>query len=126
MKRLGQILSGVAIAVLLVDAAGKLLLLPPYVAATVALGYRTDHVLLFGAIEAVSLAVYVLPRTAALGCVLWTGWLGGAVATHLRLGQPMATHVLFPLYVAALLWGGLYLRQPWIGRIAGLGPKENR
>jgi hypothetical protein len=55
--------------------------------------------------------LYLVPRTAILGAVLWTGFLGGAVATHVRLGNPWATHVLSPIYVAVLLWGALWLRD---------------
>jgi len=62
-------------------------------------------------IELVCLALYLVPRTAVLGAVLWTGYLGGAVATHVRIGSPLFSHVLFPLYVAALLWVGLWLRD---------------
>jgi ABC-type transport system involved in cytochrome c biogenesis permease component len=51
------------------------------------------------------------PRTSILGAILLTGYLGGAVATHVRVGSPLLTHVLFPLYIAVLLWGGLYLRD---------------
>jgi hypothetical protein len=53
----------------------------------------------------------VIPRTSVLGAVLLTGYLGGAIATNLRVELPLFTHVLFPVYVAALLWGGLYLRD---------------
>jgi hypothetical protein len=54
---------------------------------------------------------YILPRTSVLGALLLTGYLGGAVATHVRVGNPLFSHVLFPTYVAALLWGGLLLRD---------------
>jgi hypothetical protein len=55
--------------------------------------------------------VYLVPRTAVVGAVLWTGYLGGAIATHVRVGNPLLSHTLFPIYVAVLLWGGLYLRD---------------
>jgi DoxX-like family len=57
------------------------------------------------------LVVYVVPRTSVLGAILLTGYLGGAVATHVRVGSPLFTHVLFPTYVGALIWGGLVLRE---------------
>ena len=63
-------------------------------------------------IQLACLVVYLVPRTAVLGAVLWTGYLGGAIATHVRVENPLFTHVLFPVYVAALLWGGLWLRVP--------------
>ena len=55
------------------------------------------------------LAVYVIPRTAVLGAILLTGYLGDAVATHVRVGDPLFSLVLFPVYIGLLLWGGLYL-----------------
>jgi hypothetical protein len=57
-------------------------------------------------------AAYLIPRTALVGAVLLTGFLGGAVATNVHAGSPLFTHVLFPIYVATLVWGGLYLRDP--------------
>lgn len=53
----------------------------------------------------------LVPRTSLLGAVLWTGYLGGAIATHVRVGSPLLTHTLFPIYVAALIWAGLWLRD---------------
>ncbi len=71
-------------------------------------------------------AAYALPRTSVLGALLLTGYLGGAVATHVRVESPLATHVLFPVYVAAFVWGGLFLRDarvrallPWRARGSG-------
>jgi hypothetical protein len=55
--------------------------------------------------------LYVIPRTAILGAVLLTGYLGGAVATHVRMAHPWASHILFPVYLGIILWGGLYLRD---------------
>ena len=63
------------------------------------------------AIELVCLVLYLVPRTSVLGALLLTGYLGGAVATHVRVENPLLTHTLFPLYVGAMLWGGLYLRE---------------
>jgi hypothetical protein len=60
----------------------------------------------------VCLALYLVPRTSVLGAILLTGYLGGAIATHVRVDNPLFSHVLFPVYVAALLWGGVYLREP--------------
>jgi hypothetical protein len=55
--------------------------------------------------------LYAIPRTAILGAILLTGYLGGAVATHLRVGDPLLSHVLFPIYIGVLLWLGVYLRD---------------
>jgi hypothetical protein len=64
-----------------------------------------------GILELICVVVYVIPHTSTLGAVLLTGYLGGAIATHLRIGDPFFTHTFFPIYVAALVWGGLLLRD---------------
>ena len=107
----GRILTALAILFLVFDTTIKLLGVREAVDGTVQLGWQAHHLPILGAIEIVCLILYVVPRTAPLGAILWTGYLGGAVATHLRLDNPLFSHVLFPTYVAALLWGGLYLRD---------------
>lgn len=107
----GRVLSGLAIAFLAMDTVMKLLQLPPAVQGTTELGYPASAVLSIGVIELACLIAYVVPRSAVLGAVLWTGYLGGAIATHVRMGAPLFSHVLFPVYVALLLWGGLWLRD---------------
>jgi len=113
----GRLLSGLAVAFLAVDAAGKLLEVRAVVDGTAALGYPQGIVSSLGAVLLWCVLVYALPRTSALGAVLLTGYLGGAVAAHVRVGSPMISHVLFPTYVAALVWGGLVLRDPRVGRL---------
>ncbi len=78
---------------------------------TTQLGWSPHHLPILGAIQLVCLALYLIPRTAPLGAILWTGYLGGAIATHLRIDNPLFSHILFPIYVAAFIWGGLYLRD---------------
>ena len=107
----GRILTGIAVLFLLFDTTIKLLAAREAVDGTVQLGWQAHHLPILGMIEVVCLVLYLVPRTAPLGAVLWTGYLGGAIATHLRLDNPLFSHVLFPTYVAALLWGGLYLRD---------------
>ena len=107
----GRILSGLAVAFLAFDCTIKLLQLTPAVESTVQLGYPASVIVPLGVIQLVCLALYLIPRTAVLGAILWTGYLGGAIATHVRLGNPLFTHVLFPIYLAILIWGGLYLRD---------------
>jgi hypothetical protein len=109
--RTGQAASGLVVLFLLFDAVIKVLRLPLAVEATVELGYPAHAVFVIGVVELLCLALYAVPRTAVLGAVLLTGHLGGAVATHLRIDNPLFGYTLFPLYVAALLWGGLYLRN---------------
>lgn len=107
----GRILSGLAVAFLAMDATMKVAAIPAAVEGTAELGYPPDSLLGIGLVQLLCLAVYLVPRTAVLGAVLWTGYLGGAIATHVRVENPLFSHTLFPIYVAALLWGGLWLRD---------------
>ena len=107
----GRVLSAIAVLFLALDATMKLLRVSAAVDGTKQLGYSADVLVPLGIIQLMCLAAYLIPRIAPLGAVLWTGYLGGAIATHVRLGNPLFTHVLFPVYVAALLWGGLWLRD---------------
>ena len=110
-RRAGTVLSALAVLFLLFDATIKVLQLPMAVQGTVQIGYPASVVLGLGIVQLICLAVYLFPRTSVLGAVLWTGYLGGAIATHVRVGDPLFSHVLFPVYVAVLLWGGLWLRD---------------
>jgi hypothetical protein len=107
----GRILSGLAVLFLLWDGVIKLMALTPVAEAFVRLGYSVSLAVGIGILELTCLAVYVIPRTALLGAVLLTGFLGGAVATHVRVEDPLLTHTFFPIYVGALVWGGLVLRD---------------
>jgi hypothetical protein len=108
----GRTLSSLAVLFLTFDAAMKLLELPPAVQGTTQLGYPASVIVGIGLVQVACLVAYLVPRTSVLGAVLWTGYLGGAVAPHVRVGSPLLSHTLFPVYVAALLWGGLWLREP--------------
>ncbi len=112
-KRLwaGRILSAIPVLFLLADGVMKLIKPAFVVEATVRLGYRESVILCLGIVLLTCVALYVIPRTSVLGAILLTGYLGGAVATHLRVGDPLFSHVLFPTYLGVMLWGGLYLRE---------------
>ena len=116
----GRVLSSLGSLFLAFDAIGKVLRVPQALEGTATLGYPASVVLPLGVVQLICLALYVLPRTAVLGAVLWTGYLGGAIATHVRVGNPLFSHVLFPVYVAALLWGGLWLRDRRLRRLLPL------
>jgi hypothetical protein len=81
------------------------------VSGTISLGYAASLLRPIGLVELACLVLYLVPRTAPLGAILFTGYLGGAIATHVRLGNPLFSHQLFPIYVAAMLWIPLYLRD---------------
>jgi hypothetical protein len=107
----GRAATGIAVLFIVFDTAVKLVSAKVAVDATVQLGYAPHHVPAIGIIELACLALYLVPRTAFVGAVMWTGYLGGAVASNVRLDNPLFSHTLFPVYVAALLWGGLYSRD---------------
>ncbi|MGE0624313.1 MAG: DoxX family protein [Pseudomonadales bacterium] len=113
----GRALSGLAIVFLFVDAAGKLARVQPVVDGTVALGYDERVVFTLGILLMVGAILYAIPKTSLLGAVYLTGFLGGAVATHVRVGSPLFTHVLFGVYVAIVMWAGLVLRNPKLGAL---------
>ncbi|HEX2061210.1 MAG TPA: DoxX family protein [Thermoanaerobaculia bacterium] len=107
----GRVLSALAVLFLTADAIGKLLRPAAVVDGTKQLGWPEETILTLGVLQLVCLIAYIVPRTSVLGAILWTGYLGGAIATHLRLGNPLFSHILFPTYVAAFLWAGLWLRN---------------
>lgn len=111
----GTILSGVAVLFLLFDSVIKLMQIGPVKESMARLGFPEHLAPEIGLVELACVLLYLVPRTAALGVVLLTGYLGGATATHVRLLDPLLSHILFPSYTAALLWGGLYLRDASLG-----------
>lgn len=109
--RAGYVLTALVALFLTFDTVIKLLMLAPAVQGTTELGYPAGTVFWIGMIELVCLGLYLVPRTSVLGALLLTGYLGGAIATHVRVGSPLLSHTLFPIYVALMLWGGVYLRE---------------
>ena len=107
----GRIMSGLAVAFLLMDAVMKFVKPEVVIKGTVELGFSDNVILPLGVVLLVSTLLYAFPRTAVLGAILLTGYLGGAVCTHVRVGNPLFSHVLFPTYLGALIWGGLLLRD---------------
>jgi len=92
--------------------APKLLAMPVAAETIQALGWSPDKVLMIGLFELTFTVLYLVPRTSVLGAVLMTALLGGAMATHIRVGSPLLSHVLFSIYLALFMWGGLWLRSP--------------
>ena len=117
----GRVLSGIAVLFLLFDATIKIIKSPAAVEGTVALGYPAGVIRPLGFVVLACVILYVMPRTAVLGAVLLTGFLGGAIATQVRVGNPWPTYVLAPVYVAVFIWGGLFLRD---GRVRALLSRE--
>jgi hypothetical protein len=107
----GRVLAGIAVLFLVMDTVFKLVASQMAAEATAQLGYPPHLIPIIGGIETILLVLYLIPRTSVFGALLWTGYLGGAVATHFRIGNPLFTHQLFPIYIATLLWLGLWLRD---------------
>jgi hypothetical protein len=111
---IGRILSGLAVLFLLFDGIMKFFMdkLPPEaLEAGAALQWPIEKMPLVGTILLICTLLYVIPRTSVLGAILLTGYLGGAIASHVRVSNPLFTHTLFPIYIAVLIWLGLYLRD---------------
>ena len=115
----GRVLTGIAAVLLAMDAGIKLALAKAAVEGSAQYGFNPQQVFVIGVIAAICLVLYLVPRTAPIGAVLWTGYFGGAIVTHFRLGNPLLTHVLSPIYVSALIWGSLYLRDPRVRAVLG-------
>jgi len=110
----GRVLSGLVILFFIMDGVMKFVMPAPVIETTAALGWPTDPGTLgtLGVLALVPTALYAWPRTAMLGAILLTGYLGGAVATHVRIGSPLFSHILFGVYLGIFLWFGLWLRDP--------------
>jgi hypothetical protein len=107
----GRVLSAIPILFLLFDSVMKLMRIAPVLEAMAKLGYPGGLARAIGIVLLVCVVLYAIPRTSVLGAILLTGYLGGAVASHLRVGDPIFSHALFPTYVGILIWAGLYFRD---------------
>ncbi|MEO7079211.1 MAG: DoxX family protein, partial [Rhodococcus sp. (in: high G+C Gram-positive bacteria)] len=115
--RVGWVLTAMIAIFLIFDGVTKLLNVQAVKDATVDLGLREEMMPVVGIVLLVSLALYLLPRTAFLGAVLLTGYLGGAVLTNWRVDKPLFSTVLFAVYVGIVVWGALYLRDPKVRQV---------
>ena len=117
VRWLGRVITALPVLFLTVDGAAKIARPAPVIEGTESLGYSTSVILPLGILTLACLALHLYRRTAVLGAVLLTGYLGGAVATHVRVGDPVFSHILFPVYLGVLIWLGLFLRDR---RVRGL------
>ena len=120
----GRVLSGLVVAFMAMDITMKLMRLPIVETTGAQLGLPAGLGFTLGVLLLVCTALYVLPRTAVLGAILLTGYLGGAVATHVRAESPLFSHVLFGVYLGVALWAGLWLRDPRVRALIPLRSKE--
>jgi len=107
----GRVLTAVPVLFLAFDVTIKLMKIQPVVDSFTQLGIPVELARVVGTVELICLVLYCIPRTAVLGATLLTGYLGGAVLTHLRIGSPLLSHTLFPVYLGIMLWGALWLRD---------------
>ncbi|HKC51471.1 MAG TPA: DoxX family protein [Myxococcota bacterium] len=122
-QRAGWVLSGLAIAFLSFDGAIKLVPIAAVLESLAQLGYPLSAARGIGMLELACLALYAFPRSAVLGAILLTGFLGGAIASHARIESPLFSHTLFSTYLGVFVWGGLYLRDE---RLRALVPLRRR
>jgi hypothetical protein len=110
----GYVMSGLVILFLLFDGGIKLVPLEIVTQTSGEIGLPTDasFARLLGVLTLIGVVLYAVPQTAVLGAILLTGYMGGAIATHLRIDSPLVSHTLFGVYLGLLIWGGLYLREP--------------
>ena len=104
-------MSGIVILFMLFDSFGKFMKPDMVVEGTIELGYAEHHLLILGILTLIVTIIYAVPATSILGAVLLTGYYGGAIATHIRVDNPLLSHTLFPVYLAVLAWGGIWLRS---------------
>ncbi|MGB8055751.1 MAG: DoxX family protein [Pseudolabrys sp.] len=107
----GRVMSGLVIAFMLFDGVMKLIPLDVVISTSEQMGIPGSLARPLGVIGLVCTLLYAFPRSSVLGAILLTGYLGGAIASHFRLNDPIFTHTLFGLYLGLLVWGGLYLRD---------------
>jgi len=112
MRWTGWALTGLFVLFMLLDVAIKWLRLPVVDEAMLQLGFAPDVGFWIGVLETILLALYVVPHTSVLGAILFMGVFGGAIASHLRVGDPLLSHDLFGVYLGVIMWGGLWLRDP--------------
>jgi hypothetical protein len=112
-----RVMGGLVILFMLADSIFKFIQPVEVVQGTIDLGYGAHHIGVIGALGLLSVLLYAFPRTAVLGAIMLTGYFGGAVATHLRLDNPLFSHTIFPVYLGVLAWGALWLRDERVRKI---------
>jgi sorbitol-specific phosphotransferase system component IIC len=117
------ILSGIVILFMLMDSVMKFIQPKEVIEGTVALGFTQHHIIVLGVLGLLSTLLYTLPRTSVLGAILLTAYFGGAIATHMRMDNPLFTHTLFTVYFGVLTWGGLWLRNLKLQELLPLSKK---
>lgn len=105
------VMSGIVILFMLMDSIMKFVKPTEVIEGTLALGFKESHLATMGSLGLISTLLYIYPHTAIFGAIILTGYFGGAMATHVRLDNPLFTHILFTGYLGIMMWGGLWLRN---------------
>ncbi len=106
-----RVMGALVILFMLMDSIFKLIPNDMVTVGTVELGYQVHHIPVLGTLGLLSILLFAIPRTQVPGAILLTGYFGGAIATHLRLDNPLFSHILFPVYLAVLAWGSIWLKN---------------
>jgi hypothetical protein len=112
-----RIMGGLVIAFMLMDSIFKLVPNDMVTAGAVELGYQAHHIPVMGVLGFISIVLFAIPRTQIIGAILLTGYFGGAIATHVRLDNPLFSHILFPVYLGVLAWGSLWLKNKTLRKL---------
>ena len=107
----GRIMGGIVILFMLMDSIFKFVVNDDVIKATTDLGFQTHHLPILGTLGLIATVLYILPRTEIFGALMLTAYWGGAIATHVRLDNPLFTHILFPVYLGILAWGALWIKS---------------
>ena len=108
---IGRIMGGIVILFMLMDSIFKFIVNEEVIKGTTDLGFQVHHLPVLGTLGLIATLLSIFPRTELLGAILLTGYWGGAIATHVRMDNPLFTHILFPVYLGVLAWGALWMKS---------------
>ena len=106
----GRTMAGIVILFMLMDSIFKFIVSDDVIKATTNLGFQAHHLPVLGTLGLIATVLYILPRTEIFGALMLTAYWGGAIASHVRLDNPLFSHVLFPVYLGILAWGALWIK----------------
>jgi hypothetical protein len=107
----GRTMGGIVILFMLMDSIFKFIVNDEVIKGTTDLGFQVHHLPIMGTLGLIATLLYIYPRTEIIGALLLTGYWGGAIATHVRMDNPLFTHILFPVYLGILAWGALWIKN---------------
>ncbi|WP_276372720.1 DoxX family protein [Chryseolinea sp. H1M3-3] len=114
---IGRIMGGLVILFMLMDSIFKFIVNEEVIKGTTELGFQVHHLPILGTLGLAATLLYIFPRTEILGAILLTGYWGGAIATHVRMDNPLFSHILFPVYLGILAWGALWIKNETLRKL---------